>query len=157
MENTCRKDLRPAPGVLQDRCRGRVDAGSKQAAEAVTKAYALFQKCIYFIVAALPETALVKWVYFALLNAEELGVGLDTIDEARASTRPDVRRLLGAEGTFGEDMGLSKDWAANIVKSVGNYGDIYDRNLGSGSPLGIPHGLNQLWSLGGIQYAPPIR
>lgn len=100
---------------------------------------------------------LVKWVHFALLNSEELGVGLDTIDAALASTKPDVRRLVGGEGTFGEDMGLAKDWAANMLKSVGNYGDIYDRNLGSGSPLGIPRGLNQLWGLGGIQYAPPIR
>jgi general L-amino acid transport system substrate-binding protein len=100
---------------------------------------------------------LVKWVHFALLNAEELGVGLDTIEAALTSTKPNVRRLLGGEGTFGEDMGLAKDWAANMLKSVGNYGDIYDRNLGSGSPLGIPRGLNQLWGLGGIQYAPPIR
>ncbi len=100
---------------------------------------------------------LVKWVHFALLNAEELGVGIDTIDAALASTKPDVQRLVGTDGKFGEDMGLSKEWAANILKSVGNYGDIYERNLGSGSALGIPRGLNQLWSLGGIQYAPPIR
>jgi general L-amino acid transport system substrate-binding protein len=82
---------------------------------------------------------------------------VDTIEAALTSTKPNVRRLLGGEGTFGEDMGLAKDWAANMLKSVGNYGDIYDRNLGSGSPLGIPRGLNQLWGLGGIQYAPPIR
>ena len=100
---------------------------------------------------------LVKWVYFALLNAEELGVGIDTIDEAATSQKPAIRRLMGTEGSFGEDMGLSKDWAANMLKAVGNYGDIYDRNLGADSPLGIPRGLNQLWSLGGIQYAPPIR
>ena len=100
---------------------------------------------------------LVKWVHFALLNAEELGVGIDTIDAAITSTKPDVQRLVGTDGKFGEDMGLSKDWAANILKSVGNYGEIYDRNLGTGSALGIPRGLNQLWSLGGIQYAPPIR
>jgi general L-amino acid transport system substrate-binding protein len=100
---------------------------------------------------------LVKWVLFALLNAEELGVDVDTIDQALASEKPDVRRLVGNEGSFGEDIGLSNDWAVAILKSVGNYGDIYERNLGSGSPLGIPRGLNQLWSLGGIQYAPPIR
>lgn len=100
---------------------------------------------------------LVKWVYFALLNAEELGVGADTIDKAVASSNPKIRRLLGLEGDFGEELGLSHDWAANMLRSVGNYGDIYERNLGSGSPLGIPRGLNQLWSLGGIQYAPPIR
>jgi general L-amino acid transport system substrate-binding protein len=100
---------------------------------------------------------LVKWVLFALINAEELGVGLDTIDEALDSEKPSVKRLVGNEGTFGEDIGLSKSWAANILRSVGNYGDIYQRNLGTGSQLGIPRGLNQLWSLGGIQYAPPIR
>jgi general L-amino acid transport system substrate-binding protein len=100
---------------------------------------------------------LVKWVHFALLNAEELGVGMDTIDEAKASTKPDVKRLLGSEGTFGADMGLSGDWAVNVLKSVGNYGEIYDRSIGADSPLRIPRGLNQLWSLGGIQYAPPIR
>jgi general L-amino acid transport system substrate-binding protein len=82
---------------------------------------------------------------------------MDTIEQAKASDKPDVRRLVGNEGSFGEDMGLSKDWAADMLKAVGNYGDIYDRNLGADSPLGIPRGLNQLWSLGGIQYAPPIR
>jgi general L-amino acid transport system substrate-binding protein len=100
---------------------------------------------------------LVKWVHFALLGAEELGVGADTIEQALASEKPDVRRLVGKEGSFGEDMGLSNSWAVNMLRTVGNYGDIYDRNLGTGSPLGIPRGLNQLWSLGGIQYAPPIR
>jgi general L-amino acid transport system substrate-binding protein len=100
---------------------------------------------------------LVKWVLFALIDAEELGVGLDTIDEALASEKPPVKRLVGNEGSFGEDIGLSKTWAVNILKSVGNYGNIYERNLGTGSPLGIPRGLNQLWSLGGIMYAPPIR
>lgn len=100
---------------------------------------------------------LVKWVLFALLNAEELGVGSDTIDEALLSDTPAVRRLVGNAGNFGEDIGLSRTWAVNVLRSVGNYGDIYDRNLGSDSPLGIPRGLNQLWSRGGIHYAPPIR
>lgn len=100
---------------------------------------------------------LVKWVFFALLNAEELGVGLDTIEEAKTSEKPSIRRLLGSEGNFGQTLGLDNSWAANILESVGNYGDIYDRNLGTGSEFGIPRGLNQLWSLGGIQYAPPIR
>lgn len=100
---------------------------------------------------------LIKWVLFSLLDAEELGVGLDTVDQALASEKPAVKRLIGKEGGFGEEIGLSHDWAVNILKSVGNYGDIYERNLGTGSPLGIPRGLNQLWSLGGIQYAPPIR
>jgi general L-amino acid transport system substrate-binding protein len=100
---------------------------------------------------------IVKWVHFALLNSEELGVGSRTIDEALRSGRPDVKRLVGTDGTFGESLGLSKDWAARAIRAVGHYGEIYERNLGSGSPLGIPRGLNQLWSMGGIQYAPPIR
>jgi len=100
---------------------------------------------------------LVKWVPFSLINAEELGVGLDTIEEALDSDKPAVKRLVGNQGSFGEEIGLSKSWAADILKSVGNYGDIYKRNLGTGSNLGIPRGLNQLWSLGGIMYAPPIR
>ena len=68
-----------------------------------------------------------------------------------------MRRLVGIEGKFGEGLGLSNDWAAKIVRQVGNYGEIYERNLGTGSKLGIPRGMNQLWNLGGIQYAPPIR
>jgi general L-amino acid transport system substrate-binding protein len=105
-----------------------------------------------------PEWAtLVKWVHFALLNAEELGVASDNLAAAMTSEKPEVRRLVGAEGTFGEDMGLSKAWAANAIRAVGNYGEVYERNLGVDSPLGIPRGMNQLWNRGGIQYAPPIR
>jgi general L-amino acid transport system substrate-binding protein len=99
----------------------------------------------------------VKWVHFALLDAEELGVGSQTIDQALASTKPAVRRLVGVVGTFGEGLGLDKQWAVRIVRAVGNYGEIYERNLGGGSALGIPRGMNQLWNLGGIQYAPPIE
>ncbi|HET7714049.1 MAG TPA: amino acid ABC transporter substrate-binding protein [Bauldia sp.] len=105
-----------------------------------------------------PQWALiVKWVYFALLNAEELGVASDTIDAALASDKPEVRRLVGTDGAFGEEMGLTRDWAARIIRAVGNYGEIYERNLGVDSTLGIPRGMNQLWNRGGIQYAPPIR
>jgi len=100
---------------------------------------------------------LVKWVYYGLLNAEELGVASDTIDEALASTKPEVRRLVGAEGKFGEELGLTNDWVVRMVRAVGNYGEIYEANLGVDSPLGIPRGMNQLWSRGGIQYAPPVR
>ena len=102
-------------------------------------------------------TVLVKWVYFALLNAEELGVTSETVGEALGSTKPEVRRFVGSEGALGQQMGLSNDWAINIVRLVGNYGEIYDRNLGADSKLGIPRGLNQLWTRGGIQYAPPMR
>ncbi|WP_413990808.1 amino acid ABC transporter substrate-binding protein [Labrys okinawensis] len=100
---------------------------------------------------------LVQWVHFAMLDAEELGVNQSTLDQAKASTRPAVRRLLGADGDMGQKMGLSKDWVVNVVKQVGNYDEVYERNLGKNSKLGIPRGLNQLWSLGGIQYAPPAE
>ena len=100
---------------------------------------------------------IVKWTLFALVNAEELGVGKDTIETALKSTKPDVMRLVGNGGNFGERIGLSKDWAARIVALVGNYGEIFTRNVGSESKLGIPRGENSLWNRGGIQYAPPIR
>ena len=66
-------------------------------------------------------------------------------------------RLVGTEGNFGEQLGLTKDWVVRIVKSVGNYGEVFDRNVGAGSPLAISRGLNNLWNKGGLQYAPPIR
>src|SRR5579872_7474819 len=79
------------------------------------------------------------------------------IDEALKSKKPDVMRLVGTEGNYGEEIGLTKDWAVRIIRHVGNYGEVYDRNVGSESQLKIPRGLNQLWNAGGIQYAPPIR
>jgi general L-amino acid transport system substrate-binding protein len=100
----------------------------------------------------------VKWTYFALLNAEELGVTQANVDDMKAnSTNPEVQRLLGKEGAFGEGIGLSNDWAYQAVKLVGNYGEIFDRNVGAGSKLGIARGKNALWNQGGLQYAPPIR
>jgi general L-amino acid transport system substrate-binding protein len=101
--------------------------------------------------------ALVKWVQFAMLDAEELGVSSKTVDEALKSPQPEIKRLVGAEGNYGEQLGLTKDWVVRIVKQVGNYGEVYDRNVGTGSRLGISRGLNRLWTKGGIQYAPPIR
>jgi general L-amino acid transport system substrate-binding protein len=100
---------------------------------------------------------LVKWTLYAMINAEELGITSKNIDEALKSKKPDVMRLVGTEGTYGEDLGLTKDWAARIIRHVGNYGEIYERNVGAESKLKIPRGLNSLWSAGGIQYAPPIR
>jgi general L-amino acid transport system substrate-binding protein len=100
---------------------------------------------------------IVKWTLYAMINAEELGVTSKNIDEALKSKKLDVMRLVGTEGAYGEELGLSKDWAARIIRHVGNYGEIYDRNIGAESKLKIPRGLNQLWSAGGIQYAPPIR
>jgi general L-amino acid transport system substrate-binding protein len=100
---------------------------------------------------------LVKWVHFAMLDAEELGVTSKTIDEAMKSPQPEIKRLMGTEGAYGEQLGVTKDWVVRIVKLVGNYGEVYDRNVGSGSKLGISRGLNRLWTKGGIQYAPPVR
>jgi general L-amino acid transport system substrate-binding protein len=100
---------------------------------------------------------IVKWTHFAMVNAEELGVSSKTIEEAVKSTKPDVRRLVGSEGNYGEQLGLARDWAVRIITRVGNYGEAYERNLGVESRLTIPRGLNQLWTRGGIQYAPPIR
>ena len=98
-----------------------------------------------------------KWTHFAMINAEELGVSSKTINDAMKSDRPDVKRLLGTEGNFGEQLGLAKNWAERIIRLVGNYGEVFERNVGSGSRLGIARGVNNLWTKGGIQYAPPIR
>jgi len=100
---------------------------------------------------------IVKWTVFAMINAEELGVSSSTIDQAALSAKPEIKRLVGTDGNFGEQMGLTKDWAVRIVRQVGNYGEVFERNVGSGSKLGIPRGLNHLWTTGGILYAPPIR
>jgi general L-amino acid transport system substrate-binding protein len=100
---------------------------------------------------------IVKWTLYAMIDAEELGVTSKNIDEALKSKKPDVMRLVGTEGTYGEDLGLTKDWAVRNIRHDGNYGEVYDRNIGAESKLHIPRGLNQLWSAGGIQYAPPIR
>lgn len=100
---------------------------------------------------------LVKWVNFAMINAEELGVTSKNVDEKAKSENPEIRRLLGFEGNFGEAMGLDADWGYRIVKLVGNYGEVFDRNLGEGSQLKIKRGLNALWSKGGLLYAPPVR
>jgi len=99
----------------------------------------------------------VKWVHYAMLNAEEGGVTSKNIDESLKSENPDVKKLVGTEGNYGEQLGLSKDWVAHIVRHVGNYGEVFDRNVGEGSPLKIKRGLNALWTKGGLQYAPPIR
>jgi general L-amino acid transport system substrate-binding protein len=100
---------------------------------------------------------IVKWTAFALVNAEELGVSSKSIDQALRSDKPEIKRLTGVEGNFGEQAGLTKDWVVRIIRNVGNYGEIFERNVGLESRLGIPRGLNHLWMDGGIVYAPPIR
>ena len=100
---------------------------------------------------------IVKWVNFAMINAEELGVNSKTVDEALKSQKTAVKMLVGTEGDFGKPLGLTSDWAARVIRTVGNYGEVFDRDVGAHSKLGIPRGLNELWNNGGIQYAPPIR
>ena len=99
----------------------------------------------------------VKWALFAMVNAEELGITQANVDSMMTSTNPAIKRFVGTEGSYGEQLGLTKDWAVRIIKQVGNYGESFDRNVGAGSPLKISRGLNRLWDKGGIQYAPPIR
>ncbi|MCB1380504.1 MAG: amino acid ABC transporter substrate-binding protein [Alphaproteobacteria bacterium] len=105
----------------------------------------------------------VKWTYFALLTAEEFGITQANVEEMKSSTNPEMKRILGianADGTaagFGTGIGLSEDWVVNIVKGVGNYAEIFERNVGTNTPLKISRGKNALWTQGGLQYAPPIR
>ena len=100
----------------------------------------------------------VRWVYYALLDADELGVTQKNIDEMVGSDNPEIKRLLGvSDDDFGTPVGLTKDWAYRVIKGVGNYGEMFDRNVGPNTPLGLQPGLNAIWKDGGIQYAPPIR
>lgn len=99
----------------------------------------------------------VKWTHYALVNAEELGITKANVEEMRKSNNPEIKRLLGTEGKFGEGMGVSNDWAYNIVKNIGNYGEMFERNVGKDSRLKIDRGQNNLWTKGGLQYAPPVR
>jgi|EP01132_Coremiostelium_polycephalum_P018307 general L-amino acid transport system substrate-binding protein len=87
-----------------------------------------------------------------------MGITSQNVEEqAKSSKNPDVARLLGADGDYGKDLKLRKDWVVQIVKQVGNYSEVFERNIGQGSVLKIKRGLNALWSNGGIQYAPPVR
>jgi general L-amino acid transport system substrate-binding protein len=100
---------------------------------------------------------IVRWALFAQVNAEELGISSSNLDEMKSSANPAVRRLLGMEGDKGKNLGLSNDWAYAIVKQVGNYEEVFERNVGKNTPLKIERGLNALWNQGGLQYAPPVR
>jgi len=100
---------------------------------------------------------IVKWTLFAQVNAEEMGLTSANIDEALKSDNPSVQRLVGTSGDAGAKLGLDAKWAYNAVKQVGNYGEMFDRNVGPDTPLQISRGLNALWSKGGLQYAPPVR
>ncbi len=100
---------------------------------------------------------IVRWTFFALLTAEELGITQANADSFLASQNPEVRRLLGLTGDHGPLMGLDRAWALNAIRAVGNYGEVFERNLGMASPVRLPRGLNDLWTRGGLMYAPPIR
>ena len=103
-----------------------------------------------------PEfVSIVRWTMFALIAAEELGVTAASV--ATPSADPDVQRLLGVHAGNGKSLGLDERWAATVIQSVGNYGEIFDRHLGTGSPYRMERGLNALWSAGGLMYAPPLR
>lgn len=100
---------------------------------------------------------IVKWSLFAMINAEELGITMNNVEQMKTSSIPEIRRVLGTEGNIGSYLGLRPTWAADIIQAIGNYGESFDRNLGEGSAIGIPRGFNQLWKDGGILYAPPFR
>ena len=100
---------------------------------------------------------IVKWSFFAMVTAEESGVTSKNVDAMLKSDNPDIKRLLGVEGQMGENLGLKNDFAYNIVKQVGNYGESFEKTVGEGSPLKIKRGYNALWNQGGLQYAPPFR
>jgi general L-amino acid transport system substrate-binding protein len=100
---------------------------------------------------------IVRWTIYALIEAEELGVTQANVEGMLRNERPEIRRLLGQSGDHGPFMGLDRRWAYNAIRAVGNYGEIFERHLGRGSPIGLPRGLNDLWTRGGLMYAPPIR
>ncbi len=98
-----------------------------------------------------------RWTIAALIRAEELGIRSTNIEAMRASENPEVRRLLGEIPGNGKALGLRETWAADVIRLVGNYGEIFDKHVGRGSPIGLDRGLNRLWTDGGLMYAPPLR
>ncbi|MBW4643362.1 MAG: amino acid ABC transporter substrate-binding protein [Goleter apudmare HA4340-LM2] len=102
-------------------------------------------------------SSIVQWVVYSLFKAEELGITSQNIDQFASSSDPDIKRFLGTEGNLGEGLGLTNDFATRTIKKVGNYGEIYDRNLGAKTPLNLARGQNQIWTKGGLLYSPPFR
>jgi general L-amino acid transport system substrate-binding protein len=98
-----------------------------------------------------------KWSLNAMITAEELGVNQGNVDDMTKSSNPNVQRLLGVTSDMGSKLKLENNWAYNIVKQVGNYGEVFERNVGAESPLKISRGINALWNKGGFLYAPPVR
>jgi general L-amino acid transport system substrate-binding protein len=101
--------------------------------------------------------AVLRWTIFAMIDAEELGVTSGNVAEMTKHGNPEVRRLLGVTPGNGKALGLDEAWAYNVIKTVGNYGEVYERNVGMGSPIKLPRGVNALWSAGGLMFAPPLR
>lgn len=101
---------------------------------------------------------IITWAQFVQINAEEMGITSQNVEKIKAETTdPEIRRLLGAEGNMGESLGLGADWAYNVIAKVGNYGEMFERNVGPNTPVGLPRGVNSLWTDGGVLYAPPVR
>jgi general L-amino acid transport system substrate-binding protein len=100
---------------------------------------------------------IVAWVLAAMIEAEELSVTRENVDQMRSSQDPNIQRLLGMTPGFGKALGLDEAWAYNVIRQVGNYGEVFERTLGRGSPIGLPRGLNDLWTRGGLMYALPLR
>jgi general L-amino acid transport system substrate-binding protein len=99
----------------------------------------------------------VKWVTYGLIEAEELGITQANVEEMKGREDPTMRRFLGVEGDLGQGLGLDNDFMVNVISAVGNYGEVYERNLGQGSQFKLPRGQNDLWSRGGLLYSPPFR
>ncbi len=100
---------------------------------------------------------ILRWTIFATIDAEELGITSRNVDQMLKSNNPDVKRLLGVDPGNGRSLGLDEKWAYNIIKTLGNYGEIFERNVGNRSPIKLARGLNRLWTDGGLIYAPPLR
>ena len=100
---------------------------------------------------------IIRWVYNATVTAEEKGITSANVQSMMTANDPEILRLLGVEGSQGEELGLNKDWAYQVIKQIGNYGEIFERNIGINTPIGLARGLNDLWTRGGLQYSPPFR
>lgn len=100
---------------------------------------------------------IVKWALYAMVTAEELGINSENVEEMKISNQLAVKQLLGQEGNVGKGLGLKDDWLYQVIRQVGNYGEVFERNFGSKSLLKVDRGLNNLWNNGGLQYAPPLR
>ncbi|MDP5055741.1 MAG: amino acid ABC transporter substrate-binding protein [Marinomonas hwangdonensis] len=101
---------------------------------------------------------IVTWAMFVQVNAEEMGISSKNVDQIKSGTTdPGIKRLLGVEGDMGAQLGLPAEWAYNIIAKVGNYGEVFERNVGPSTPVGLPRGINKLWTDGGVMYAPPVR